>query len=417
MVDVALRNYGEQLCFDKNIPFKTMYDKQIMQESGWEHYRADGSIITSSGGAKGVAQIVPTSHPKANWQDPYASLDYSTDLMLAHYVKDMEWKRALASYNWGPGNVRGYFNAEGVHPRWDGTRAWQCPVQGRYCRTGQMHHYLDIILGSAWLEPKLTTPAPTPIPMPTEPPMPTYNVGTGVLEKMTSLGDTPASDEVYFGDNEETKHSFTLGQSRKQYIYTFLHNMTIVLPDSSPVGQLPAPPTGDPWNKVRLLVADAGWSTPAEWGIAPPRPILSVVVHDLEGSTEGAINWWNTNKQSSAHIIISKNGDIVLCVRIEDIAWHGGTHQGNGRTPFWKSHNINPNSIGVELEGFTTQHYTDAQYDGLIKVGRWAKQKYGIQPVHTFDQIAGWHLHSDLSTDRSDPGPLFDFGRVLNAIG
>lgn len=159
----------------------------------------------------------------------------------------------------------------------------------------------------------------------------------------------------------------------------------------------------------------AGFSTQAEWPYGT-RNIQSIVMHDLEGSTQGAINWWNTNGQSSAHYIISKDGSIVQCVKDEDIAWHAGTNVANGRTAFWKTNNINTNSIGIELEGYTTTPYTPEQYKSLIDLGAWLCQYYNILVEHTFNQISGWHTHSEISNQRSDPGPYFNMQITLLAI-
>lgn len=158
---------------------------------------------------------------------------------------------------------------------------------------------------------------------------------------------------------------------------------------------------------------DCAYSTPEEWGF---RDIKSIVMHDLEGSTGGAINWWNTQCNASAHYIVSKDGTITETVDPHNVAWHAGTTTQTGRTPFWKTNNINGYSIGIELEGFTTDIYTDKQYDSLIALTGWLTREYKIPPVHTKDRIEGWHLHSDISNQRSDPGPNFDINRVLDAI-
>ena len=169
---------------------------------------------------------------------------------------------------------------------------------------------------------------------------------------------------------------------------------------------VPPPPDGVPWTRVRLIAR--GFSTPEEWPIARPRPIEAIVWHDMEGSLPSALEWWDQGK-AGAHFGITRSGEIVLTCLLENIAWHAGTnndpHGGMyGRTPFWRTHNINPNSIGVELEGFTTTPYPEAQIQACIKLGRWLARKYSIPTVHTFDKFDGHHMHSEISADRSDPG-------------
>jgi len=156
--------------------------------------------------------------------------------------------------------------------------------------------------------------------------------------------------------------------------------------------------------------------------------IQAVVWHDLEGFTAGAISHWNTGV-ASAHIIIKRDGTIVLAVKIENTAWHAGSSSNPasgtyGRTPFWRENNINAYSIGVELEGFAADGpgppihvggFESAQIVSCVKIAKWAKQKYGVPLIHIDDQIPGHHLHSEISNLRSDPGPLFNLGSILAA--
>jgi hypothetical protein len=172
----------------------------------------------------------------------------------------------------------------------------------------------------------------------------------------------------------------------------------------------------DPWTRTELTNGSAV-STPAEWytPIPTPRPIRSIVWHDMEGYLAGAIATWNQGA-ASAHLCVLRDGTIVRTVEIENIAWHAGTDAATGRTAFWKAHNINPYSIGVELEGFTTSGYTPEQVAACVAIGRWALARYGIQPVRGGDGLDGHHLHSEISNQRSDPGPLFPFDAILSAI-
>jgi N-acetyl-anhydromuramyl-L-alanine amidase AmpD len=103
------------------------------------------------------------------------------------------------------------------------------------------------------------------------------------------------------------------------------------------------------------------------------------------------------------------------------VAWHAGTQgtpklNGYGRAPFWRANNINPYSCGVELEGVGADGFPEVQIEACIRVARWLTAAYAIRAEHTFDQIDGHHLHSDLSASRSDPGPNFPLARILAAI-
>lgn len=136
----------------------------------------------------------------------------------------------------------------------------------------------------------------------------------------------------------------------------------------------------------------------------------------MEGWLAGAIATWNTGV-SGAHICVKRDGTVVLTCHLQNIAWHAGTTSGTGRTQYWKTHNLNGYSVGVELEGFVTTGYTREQIDACVRIGKYLCSKYGIPNVHNADSIPGHHLHSEISNQRSDPGPLFPFQDIIRRIG
>jgi hypothetical protein len=180
-------------------------------------------------------------------------------------------------------------------------------------------------------------------------------------------------------------------------------------PSSTPLSGVPS----DPWDSIELVTAGftPGAQCVAVFGV--PRQIVGAVAHDMEGYEAGALATWNQGN-ASAHLSILRDGHIVLNVRIEDVAWHAGTSRATGRTPFWQTHNANPATLSFELEGFAGQPYTDAQAAAVGKIARWAEAKYGVQRIHTFDQLAGWHAHSEISNQRRDPGPTFNWDWVTS---
>ncbi len=105
-----------------------IFSRQIQQESGFNPDAFNPS------GATGIAQIIQRFHPSVDPTDPIASLDYAARWMADLHRQYGSYARALAAYNWGPGNVS----------RWDGQRD---------SLPGETRHYLDIILGAGWPEP------------------------------------------------------------------------------------------------------------------------------------------------------------------------------------------------------------------------------------------------------------------------
>lgn len=149
------------------------YERQIQQESGWRHWSAPGVVKSSPTGSMGLGQLNSRFYPESDWRDPYTNLSKSVAIMASNLARFGSYRKALAAYNWGGGNVGGYTDGAGrVHPAWDGTREWRCPHEAAVaqCRTAQRDHYLDVILGPAWSEP-----AATPAPPPTGAPGVTYD--------------------------------------------------------------------------------------------------------------------------------------------------------------------------------------------------------------------------------------------------
>lgn len=174
----------------------SIYQRQIQLESGWEHYREDGRIKTSPSGSKGLGQLNSAFYAEIFWRYPYENLKKSISIMAEYLARFGSYRRALAAYNWGPSNVSGYTKNGLVHPAWDGTREWECPHVDivSSCRTSQMHHYLDVILGEHWLEPGQQPPQ--------EPTVPEFQFGFKDLADQ--LGEAvvgkPITDEVNTGE-------------------------------------------------------------------------------------------------------------------------------------------------------------------------------------------------------------------------
>ena len=95
-----------------------LFEALLMQESGGQQLRPDGTPVTSSKGAIGIAQVMPGTAPEAAalaglpWDEArYRSdADYNRALGRAYFEKQLadfgETPKALAAYNAGPGALR-----------------------------------------------------------------------------------------------------------------------------------------------------------------------------------------------------------------------------------------------------------------------------------------------------------------------
>lgn len=107
----------------------------------------------------------------------------------------------------------------------------------------------------------------------------------------------------------------------------------------------------------------------------------------------------------SAHLLITRSGEVIQFVPFSERAWHAGQSCFRGRD------NCNDFSIGIELEGADAIAYTDAQYTILARVAACLMVEY---PEITLDAIVG---HSDIAPGRkTDPGASFDWPRFQQLI-
>lgn len=106
----------------------------------------------------------------------------------------------------------------------------------------------------------------------------------------------------------------------------------------------------------------------------------------------------------SSHLLIERDGAVCQFVPFDKCAWHAGESSFEGRD------NCNDFSVGIELEGTDRNGFREVQYGTLIAVCRTLIDTYGIPPRN----IVG---HSDIAPGRkTDPGPVFDWPRLRQAI-
>lgn len=108
--------------------------------------------------------------------------------------------------------------------------------------------------------------------------------------------------------------------------------------------------------------------------------------------------------QVSAHFLVERDGAITQFVSCLDRAWHAGV------SCFGERENCNDFSIGIELEGTDDRPFSEAQYEGLVRLCELLQQAY---PAITPERVCG---HSDIAPGRkTDPGPAFDWQRLRAA--
>ena len=171
---------------------------------------------------------------------------------------------------------------------------------------------------------------------------------------------------------------------------------------------------------------------------ATPRTVEGIVLHDLEGSLHSGIATFQmlfdpaTGKYgTSAHYLIGADGVIVQMVNEEDIAYHvaafGSNVTLNRNKPTWLPakyrlqpySRVNAVTIGIELEGYASKGYSAAQYKSAGTLIREICARHRIEPtcLPDYGNAARITTHGFLQTDRTDPGPHFDWDVLKSLYG
>ncbi len=145
---------------------------------------------------------------------------------------------------------------------------------------------------------------------------------------------------------------------------------------------------------VDLLVVHAISLPPGEYG---GGHVEALFTNALESSSHPCFEEI-ANLKVSAHVFISRKGQLIQFVPFSKRAWHAGVSCFDGREQ------CNDFSIGVELEGHDDESFEAVQYSRLAELTRVLVDAY---PAIVPDGIVG---HSDIAPGRkTDPGPHFDW--------
>jgi len=100
------------------------------------------------------------------------------------------------------------------------------------------------------------------------------------------------------------------------------------------------------------------------------RKIDRIIIHITQGSMQSAVSWFKmTRSKVSAHFLVSRAGEVVQMVKLQDVAWHAAP--------------LNTRSIGVEHEGYydykgKTNNFTQEQYLTSAKLVKELATRFNI---------------------------------------
>lgn len=149
------------------------------------------------------------------------------------------------------------------------------------------------------------------------------------------------------------------------------------------------------WAPVNII-QDIRWQL--SHGSKPAQYQKYIVLHDTEGggSPQNVIDGWASNGQRvAAHFVVGKDGTVVQCVPMDNIAHHAGYGNRGYNAQFGVpedgrddkrgtssyDYGMNGYSIGIELvhEGWSGERYPEAQLDALDRLIAYIDSYYGFQ--------------------------------------
>ena len=148
----------------------------------------------------------------------------------------------------------------------------------------------------------------------------------------------------------------------------------------------------NPWQ------ADRASTTPNQ-GSRDGVPVTHVILHATadRGNEAGTLSWWKKKEaQSSAHLLIHRDGSTTRVVEDDRRAWHAGRS-------FWPGmQDVNDGSLGWELANRNDgrEVYTDAQYQTVANLLRhYLPQGIPRQNVLSHAQVAPGRKNDPLGWD------------------
>jgi N-acetyl-anhydromuramyl-L-alanine amidase AmpD len=165
--------------------------------------------------------------------------------------------------------------------------------------------------------------------------------------------------------------------------------------------------------QVNVDYPGATWKEAANWSSRDATAISHVVIHTMEGSYAGSINWFlNPDSQVSSHYLMrSSDGQVTQMVRDAKKAWH--------------ARSANVYTLGIEHEGFVDNPdwYTGVMYDESAKLTAYMCNAYQIDCSKAYNGVSHAGL-VELSNEftvkghqhypeqvHSDPGINWDWPR------
>lgn len=88
----------------------------LLSRVAYQESRYNPRAFNRKSGASGMMQIIPKWHPDVkNPYDPAEAIPYAAKYLRDLFVQFKTWKKAVAAYNWGPGNLSTLIQQRGTN--------------------------------------------------------------------------------------------------------------------------------------------------------------------------------------------------------------------------------------------------------------------------------------------------------------
>ncbi|KQX53734.1 MULTISPECIES: N-acetylmuramoyl-L-alanine amidase [unclassified Streptomyces] len=140
--------------------------------------------------------------------------------------------------------------------------------------------------------------------------------------------------------------------------------------------------------------------------------IRQIVIHDIEGSHDAAVNVFkDPQRWASAHYIVRNDGRVTQMVETKNEAFHA-----NNKT-------VNMHSVGIEHEGYAIKGgggwYTEPQYESSAALVKYLANRFSIplDREHIIGHDEAPSVLDSVVQDHWDPGPFWDWNRFMGMVG
>jgi hypothetical protein len=180
------------------------------------------------------------------------------------------------------------------------------------------------------------------------------------------------------------------------------------------------------------------WVGTGNYGSRANGQLPLFLVHHItdDMNYDNVASWFrNPASQASSTFVIKRDGKIMQFVSSLNYAWTNGDFYTNGNNIrgsrvarqdiprlntaidqcIQRGWNLNGFCCSIEYVGTPEQPPTNAQYDAGIAIGKYLLATYPSMSPHRFGQLR----HADINPVSRPycPGPEFDLGRIITALG